>query len=198
LQKSIAFFDFDGTVTKKDTMLELARFSSGNALYLAGLSILSPWLIGMKLGFISRKKAKEKFLRHFFATMPLQHFNELCISFTEKKMPNLLKKEAIEKIHFHLNEHTTVVIVSASAENWIAPWCLKNNLQFICTKLEVENNQLTGKLKGENCNGDEKVIQIKQRFNLDDYDVIYCYGDTKGDKKMLALANHPYYKSFNT
>lgn len=198
MHKSIAFFDFDGTVTKKDTMLALARFSSGNLLYMAGMSILSPWLIAMKLGVISRKKAKEKFLTHFFEAMPLQHFDELCISFIEKKIPVLLKKEAVEKIHSHLNEQTTVVIVTASAENWVAPWCIKNNLQFICTKLAVENNQLTGKLKGENCNGDEKVSQIKMRFNLADYSIIYCYGDTKGDKKMLALATHPYYKTFKS
>jgi HAD superfamily phosphoserine phosphatase-like hydrolase len=178
-------------------MLELARFSSGNLLYLAGLSILSPWLIGMKLGVISRKKAKEKLLSYFFAGMPIHNFNELCMSFTEKKIPGLLKKEALEKIHFHLNKQATVVIVSASAENWVAPWCIKNNVQFICTKLDVENNKITGKLKGENCNGDEKVSQIIQRFNLADYSTIYCYGDTKGDKKMLALATHPYYKTFN-
>ena len=196
MQKSIAFFDFDGTITKKDTMLELARFSRGNLSYVMGLCIISPWLVAMKLGLITKKKAKEKLLTYFFGNTPLQKFNDDCILFIQNKMPAIIKQEAMAAIKNHLSEYTTVVIVSASAENWVAPWCLKYSLQYICTRLEVKDDSITGKLLYENCNGNEKVSRIKQLFNLADYESIYCYGDTSGDTMMLSLATHPFYKTF--
>ncbi|MEP6712695.1 MAG: HAD-IB family hydrolase [Ferruginibacter sp.] len=196
MKKSIAFFDFDGTVTRKDTMLELARFSKGNLSYYIGLCILSPWLAGMKVGLINKVKAKEKLLAYFFGGTSLKSFTDLCISFSEKILPFLVREDAMATIEKFKKEKTSVVIVSASAENWVAPWCIKNNLPYISTRLMVSNNEITGKLCGENCNGIEKVIRIKKQFILGDYTDIYCYGDTEGDKMMLKLANHPYYRLF--
>ena len=196
MQQSIAFFDFDGTITKKDTMLELARYCAGNLAYTLGMAAIFPWLVSMKLGLTTRTKGKEKFLSHFFGKMPLQQFNDNCFQFMENKMPGLIRKEAMNSIQTHLSNQTTVVVVSASAENWVAPWCTKNNLQFICTRLEVKDNLITGKLLSNNCNGYEKVSRIKQLFNLADYKSIYCYGNTSGDKMMLELATHPFYKTF--
>jgi HAD superfamily hydrolase (TIGR01490 family) len=197
LEKSIAFFDFDGTITKKDSMLELARFSSGTAFYWLGLLTISPWLLAMKLNLISAKKAKEKLLTHFFGGINLETFNSTCNSFNENILPGLIKEEAIIAIKNYQDKKIPVVIVSASAENWVAPWCNKNELQFICTLLKVKNNKITGELNGDNCNGPEKVSRIKQLFNLTDFTKIYCYGDTKGDNPMLQLATNAHYKAFD-
>ncbi|HSN60595.1 MAG TPA: HAD family hydrolase, partial [Ferruginibacter sp.] len=109
MQKKIAFFDFDGTITRKDTMLELARFSTGSVSYYFGLCILSPWLVAMKLGFVTKKKAKEKLLTHFFGETPLDFFNEKCISFNEQVITRLIKKDAMVAIQNHLAENTPVV-----------------------------------------------------------------------------------------
>jgi len=196
LQKSIAFFDFDGTITTKDTMLELARFKSGSVSYLLGMFIISPWLIAMKMGTVSKQKAKEKLLAYFFGDTDLDTFNNYCINFNKKKLPSLIKKQAMVAIKNHRENNIAVVIVSASAENWVAPWCKENNLQFICTRLKIKNNKITGELDGENCNGNEKVCRIKELFNLADFDNIYCYGDTAGDEMMLGLATHAYYRPF--
>jgi HAD superfamily hydrolase (TIGR01490 family) len=197
VEKSIAFFDFDGTITTKDTMLELARFSRGNDLrYLIGLCIVSPWVIAMKLGLVSKTKAKEKLLTHFFAGKTQDAFDNLCQRFSAEKLPQLIKKDAFAVISDFTEKSIPVVIVSASAENWVAPWCKDNDLQFICTKLMVKDNRITGELKGENCNGNEKVCRIKASFNLADYSTIYCYGDTSGDKLMLELATHKHYRHF--
>ena len=196
MQNSIAFFDFDGTVTSTDSMLELAKFSSGKVAYLMGMAFISPWLVAMKAGIVSNTKAKEVLLTHFFGGTTTQAFAEKCQLFTEKVIPKLIKEDAMAAIMGHLKQNTTVVIVSASAENWIAPWCSKQGLQFICSQLIVENNKITGKLKGNNCSGKEKVSRIKAIFNLADYSSIYCYGDTPEDEFMLGLATKSYYRFF--
>jgi phosphoserine phosphatase len=58
------------------------------------------------------------------------------------------------------------------------------------------DGKITGNLMGNNCNGGEKVIRIKQLYDTQQYDEIYCFGDTGGDKPMLALATQSFYKPF--
>jgi phosphatidylglycerophosphatase C len=196
LQRSIAFFDFDGTITTKDTMFEFAKYSCGFSRYWIGICLLSPWLIAMKTGFISKRRAKEKFLTYFFKKSDVGKFNADCLSFTANIIPGLLKQDALLAIKKHQEENTDIVIVTASAENWVAPWCIHNSLQYICSRLEIKDQKITGKLLGQNCNGPEKVSRIKEKFDTAEYTNIYCYGDSEGDKPMLQLATHPSYKVF--
>ena len=90
----------------------------------------------------------------------------------------------------------SIIIVSASAENWLQQWCMANDLSLIGTRLETTNGLLTGKIAGRNCYGNEKVNRINTGFDLSQYDEIFCYGDTKGDKLMLQLATFSFYKPF--
>jgi phosphatidylglycerophosphatase C len=198
LQKTIAFFDFDGTITTHDTMLELIKFYKGSKAYYLGMIQLSPYLIALKLGLVSATKAKEKMLTHFFNDTNVDVFNEKCRQFIETVLPALIRPAAINKIKEHLAKHHEVVIVSASAENWISQWCVQNGIKCIATKLEILNNKITGKLNGNNCNSDEKANRIKKEYDLSAYSEIYCYGDTKGDKPMLALASFAFYKPFRS
>jgi phosphatidylglycerophosphatase C len=196
LQKNIAFFDFDGTITTKDTMLEFAKYCHSTTNYLLGMVLISPWLIAMKAGLVSKQKAKEKFITYFFGNTSVQKFSDDCNLFTKDVLAHLIKADALQTIKKFQAENTEVVIVSASAENWLAPWCIEQNIIFLCSKLEVKENKITGKLLGQNCNGLEKVNRIKQQFDTASYENIYCYGDTDGDKPMLGLATRPYYRLF--
>lgn len=196
LKKNIAFFDFDGTITTHDTMLELARFTAGDLRFFVGMAAIAPWLVAMKLSLVSKKSAKEKLLRYFFGGMPIAAFDKKCMEFTTQRLPALIKQEAMDAIDAHRATETPIVVVSASAENWVAPWCRENNIQCIASRLELVDEKVTGKLSGENCNGIEKVSRIKECFNLADYSYVYCYGDTSGDTNMLAIATHPFYRCY--
>jgi phosphatidylglycerophosphatase C len=198
LQKTIAFFDFDGTITKSDTMLELIKFSKGKTAYFLGMMILSPYLIAMKFGLISNTSAKEKMLTYFFGGTSVDIFDETCHRFISDKLPSLIRPKALKKINEHITNHHEVVVVSASAANWISEWCNDNGVNYLSTQLEINGNKITGKLNGPNCNGAEKVARIKNKYNLSDYSTIYCYGDTKGDKPMLQLATFAFYKPFRS
>jgi len=67
---------------------------------------------------------------------------------------------------------------------------------LISTEIEVVDDRLTGRLACENCYGPEKVKRIHLLLSLRDYDPIYAYGDSTGDKEMLALTKHSHYKHF--
>ncbi|MBS1737529.1 MAG: haloacid dehalogenase-like hydrolase [Bacteroidetes bacterium] len=196
MKKAIAFFDFDGTITTKDTLLEIVKYCKGSTGLYAGLLKLSPWLAAMKLKLTSNQFVKEKFLTLFFKDTPVALFQQKCDVFAETIIPQLIRPAAIKKINEFKENNIPVVIVSASPENWIAPWCRKKNLQFIATLLEVKDGHITGNIQGANCYGTEKVKRISASFDLSVYEEIFCFGDTKGDKPMLALATSAYYKPF--
>ena len=177
-------------------MIELIKFCHGKKGLYIGLVKISPWLLLMKLGVINIQKGKEKMLSFFFGGMNESNFNSQCEDFSEKIIPKIIRPDALFQIKKHLSNNEVVVVVSASAGNWVSPWCRNNNISCICTKLNVQNNTITGKINGNNCTGNEKVNRIRQAINLDLYSRIFCYGDTKGDMPMLKLATDPFYKEF--
>ena len=86
--------------------------------------------------------------------------------------------------------------MSASPENWLNIWCNQIGASLISSKLETKNGKLTGKFDGNNCRGEEKVRRIRLQYDLSNYDEVYAYGDTKGDKPMLELATFAFYQPF--
>jgi HAD superfamily hydrolase (TIGR01490 family) len=194
--KKIAFFDFDGTLTHEDSMFSIVRFVHGNLGFYWGMLQLSPFLIAFKLGLMGRKQIKELYLKHFFGGMPVEEFQSHCEAFSETILPKILRKEGLAKLQWHQRENHEVVLVSASAQNWLSQWCRKQQIHCIATKLEEEAGRLTGKLDGENCHGEEKVRRIQEIYDLSTYEEVYAYGDTSGDKPMLAMANQAFYRVF--
>jgi phosphatidylglycerophosphatase C len=195
-KKSIAFFDFDGTITTKDSFLEMIKWVKGEKSFLLGFGFLSPWMLAMKLNLISKSSGKEKVLKHFFGGEKFSDFQNNCERFVRQKLPSLIRPQALSKIREHQQTGATVVVVTASASNFVEPWTEQNNLTCLATELEVKDGLITGKIEGRNCNGREKARRIRERFDLAAYDAIYAYGDTKGDKPMLDLAHFSSFKPF--
>ncbi|MFT3846797.1 MAG: HAD-IB family hydrolase [Lacibacter sp.] len=197
MKQGIAFFDFDGTITTKDTLIEFIRYNKGSLSLFFGFFLHLHYLVGYKLKFISNQTAKEKILAHYFGGTEKDQFEQLCKNFAENKLPQLIRTKAVEEIKKLQQQSVETVIVSASPENWVAFFADKLNMQLIATKLETSDNRITGKINGYNCYGKEKVNRINLAYRLDDYEKIYAYGDSSGDKQMLAIAHYSYMKPFH-
>ncbi|WP_148571065.1 HAD-IB family hydrolase [Aliarcobacter cryaerophilus] len=196
MSKKIAFFDFDGTITTDDSLLKFIRFVVGDRRFLLGLVVLSPMLVLYKLKLIPNYKAKQYMLSWFFKGMSEDAFFKVANEYSLVHIDKILRLKAIEKINWHKNQGHKVVVVSASIDCWLRPWCEKNGLELIATKLEIKDDIVTGKLLSKNCYGVEKVNRIKELYDLENFDYIYAYGDSSGDKQMLELAHEKFYKPF--
>ncbi len=196
MSQTIAFFDFDGTITTKDTLLEFIKYSKGRLKFMLGFLLNSPWLIAFRLKLISNQAAKERILTWFFRNTPLADFQQTCEKFSTDILPGLLRPKALEEIETLRKKGATIVVVSASPENWIRPWAGSLEINLIATRLQVKENTLTGKITGKNCHGREKVNRIHEHYQLPDYSIVYAYGDSSGDKPMLQLAHTAFYKPF--
>jgi len=194
--KSISFFDFDGTITKKDSLVEFIQFSLSKRIYYTGLFKLSLVLIAYTFKIIPNYVAKEIFLSHFFVGWNEKDFQNIADEYAVTQIDKIVRPIAIKKIQWHKKQGHKVVIVSASIESWLKKWCEKNNIDLIATRLEVQDKKITGKFATKNCYGMEKVNRIQKKYKLSEYECIYAYGDSRGDKEMLELANKPFYKPF--
>ena len=193
---SIAFFDFDGTISDKDSMVEFIKFAVGKYRYYYGLLKLSPTLVLYSLSIISNNIAKEKLLSNYFKGWYVEEFESLAEKYSESALNQIIKPSAIEKIKWHQEQGHKVVVVSASIDSWLKKWCDHYQIELIATQLEFKNGKLTGRFSTKNCYGIEKVNRIKTQFDLTKFEQIYAYGDSAGDKEMLAISTHPYYKLF--
>lgn len=196
MPRRIAFFDFDGTITTKDTLLEFVKFAKGDVSFATGFLLTSPWMVAYKVKLTSNHKAKEAFLSYFFRNMPLTEFDKYCVDFAAEAIPQLIRPKALDELKKLKDLDADIVIVSASPENWIKPWADPLGIKLLSTRLATKNDRLTGRIEGRNCHGQEKVRRIKEAYNLEHYDEVLAYGDTSGDKPMLAQAKISFYKPF--
>lgn len=193
---TLAIFDFDGTITKDDSLLKFIRFVVGDIRFLIGLVVLSPILVAYKLKVIPNYKAKQKMLSWFFKGYSEDAFIKVANEYSLNHIDKILRSKAMEKLKWHKEQNHKIVIVSASIDCWLRPWCEKNGFELLATKLEIKDKMVTGKLLTKNCYGQEKVNRIKEKYDLSQYEYIYAYGDSRGDKEMLELANESFYKPF--
>ncbi len=193
---ALALFDFDGTITTKDSLIDFIQFSVGKRTYYRGVLFLSTVLLAYCIKIIPNHMAKEKLIAHFFKGWGIRQFEKIATQYSLEQIDKIVRPLAIDRLMWHKQQGHKVVIVSASIENWIKPWCDRNDIELIATKLEFKENKFTGKFASKNCYGFEKEHRIRDTYNLSGYETIYAYGDSKGDKEMLGLADKAYYKPF--
>ena len=191
--KKIYAFDFDGTLTTKDTLIEFIRYAKGSMALGLGFMRYAHLLVLMKLGLYPNYKAKQKVFAHFVKDTSLDDFNALCQAFAASSS-HLLRQEGVAAINRAIEEGSEVVIVSASIDNWVQPFFPQ--VKVVGTQIEVIDGKLTGRFLSKNCYGQEKVNRILSLYpNRQDYHLT-AYGDSRGDKEMLAFADESYFKPF--
>ena len=213
-KKKLYVFDFDGTLTKRDTFVEFIRYMHGTKAMLLGFARYAPVLLLMKMGLFPNGRAKRMVFTHFFGGMSEEKFDAGCQRFaTEKK--KLLRPNGMRKIDSLLGEGQCVVVISASMTRWVQPFfneCVSKHgetlpmrstdgrefSRFIVTGTDVEvvDGKLTGRFVGKNCYGAEKLRRLKGLYPALDKYYLTVFGDSKGDIALLDCSDEGYYKPF--
>jgi phosphatidylglycerophosphatase C len=188
--RPLAAFDLDGTLTRRDTLLPFLRRAVGREkAYRAVLASSLPLARALALGGTHRDRAKAAFLRGVLSGVPLATLAHAAEAFADHVLAHELRPDIRERVGWHRAEGHELVLVSASPEIYVAP--IGRRLGFdevLATRLEVDAaGLLTGRLLGANCRGPEKVVRLRE-WRGDALVLAYAYGDSAGDREMLALA----------
>lgn len=191
---NLALFDFDGTITTRDTWTDFLRFAVRPARLAAGAVIFSPLMVAYRLGMISGPRSRPIVARFGFRGEAAADVRALGATFAADVLPRVVRRRALERIDWHKAQGDTVVVVSASLDVYLRHWCESMGVEVICTELEEAGGRLTGRYVRGDCSCAEKLRRIRERYDLGRYAVIYAYGDTEEDEEMLALAHERYFR----
>lgn len=194
---AIAFFDFDGTLTRADSLWHFLWYSQSWQKLLKASLRYSLVYLKMKFGLITNLEAKIAVLGFFFEGWKVEKFQTVCQDFARDKLPKLVKEEALSRLDWHRQQNHHIVLVSASLFSYLAPWCKEQGIDCIATRLLQKDGMVHGLYDQPNCYGSEKAGRIKAAYDLSEYEEIYAYGNSRGDREMLALADHAYFRKLS-
>ena len=192
----LALFDFDGTISDDDSFRGFIIYYCGYGKFILGSLLLSPIYLLYNLGIIKNNFMKESAISFYFRNENIADLWNKGKQYGNNIIDRMIRDKAKEKIKWHQSKGDKIIVVSASANIWLESWCKKNNIELIATELETIDGRVTGKLINGNCFGNEKVVRVKKLVNINDYEEIYAYGDSRGDRELLDFADKSFYKPF--
>lgn len=194
--KKLYLFDFDGTLTYKDTMFLFLKFYDP-AKFSAQFLKHIPLFILLKLKLADAEAVKKSFISSMLKGESRYQLEKKAQHFFQENYPSLFRENALDFIKNIDRETTDSYIVSASLDIWVKPFAEEFGMTLLCTQAEFKDDIFTGKFVGKNCNKQEKVNRIKAELNGKKYDKIIAFGDTSGDKAMFRFANESHYRFFH-
>lgn len=194
--KKLYCFDFDGTLTYKDTMFLYLKFYNPTKFRVQFIKH-TPLFVLLKLNLLDAEKVKKSFISSILKGETKSKIETKSQQFFEQYYPEIFRENALEFIKNIDHSQTDCYIVSASLDIWVKPFAEKFKMKLVATQAEFKNDIFTGNFVGNNCNGIEKVNRIKEVISSKKYDKTIAFGDTSGDKEMLDWANEGQFKFFH-
>ncbi|MBD8881687.1 HAD family hydrolase [Rhodanobacter sp. 7MK24] len=191
---NLALFDFDGTITTRETMSDFMRLAATPLRRALGIPVFAPMLAGYKMGLVAGTTIRQAVTAFGFRGVPATRVHAAGDRFAIEYIPGVLRPEAMQRIALHQARGDKVVVVSGGFDFYLAPWCRQRGLELICSTLETRGERLTGRYLGAQCIGEEKARRVRERYDLAAYGQCYAYGDTHEDEAMLALAQRKFYR----
>ena len=186
VKQKIVLFDFDGTLTTRDTLLLFIRFACGRWAFLWGMLCYAPLLVLMKLRLYHNGKTKQKVFSHFFRGWTAERFSQCGREFASQYR-HILRADTVETLRQAQQDGARVLIVSASITHWVQPFF--PDVEVVGTQIEIENGIVTGRFVTPNCYGPEKVRRVTEIIGDRTPYYIIAYGDSRGDRELLAWAD---------
>lgn len=157
-----------------------------------------PQLTGFPLGITSRQAVKEGLIRRFLGGMPKEEASQLGTTFANTLLNQLVKPEGLQRIKWHLQLGHRCILISAGLDLYLQPWGTQAGFQDIITSsCEFDNDgRITGRLAQANCWGTEKTRRLTALLGPKKGYVLYAYGNSRGDKELLDMADFPFYRKF--
>ncbi|WMD19763.1 HAD-IB family hydrolase [Achromobacter seleniivolatilans] len=188
----IAAFDFDGTLTQRDTFIPFLAHVSWIRLLGASL-IAAPVLAGYALRLCSNETAKMALCRAALSGRPRSALAEIA----RRWAPSIpLRPDMLARLRWHQQRGDHCVMVSASPDVYLEEAARYLGFDaLLCTRMAVDPlGRLTGAFLGKNCWGPEKMRRLLEAYGPQEGYELHAYGDSRGDQWMIDAAEHAWYR----
>jgi phosphatidylglycerophosphatase C len=193
-RQQLSIFDFDGTLTYRDSFVPFLRFAFGN--YRFGLRLAGSTSPHYLYGGMNRDQMKARLIRSFLTGVELHWFEERARAYCELYWTRMMRPNGLLAVNNELAAGRIVSLCSASPALLLKPFAERLGVELIATELEAVDGVLTGDILGRNCRRDEKVNRLRARFGSLDHCHMRAWGNSEGDTELLAAAQERFYRAF--
>lgn len=195
--RTIAAFDFDGTLTRRDTLLSFLGSSCGQPAVVRALMTAAPTALRARTGRLAdashpRDASKAVLLRRLLAGRQQDWFEERGRQFATT-LPRRLRPDVMTRLEWHRDQGHELIIVSASLHTYLDHFAQAHGFDHvIAVEMETSDGVLSGELHGPNVRGPEKADRLRRWLGDDaDETELWAYGNSSGDRELLAMAHAP-------
>ncbi len=187
----VVAFDFDGTLTYRDSFIAFMAWRAGRLGFATGLALSAPAFLAYGL-HRDRGRLKAAVARRLLGRVKRDRLEEEARRFAAERFDALIRPDALECWRDWRGRGARLYIVTASPDALVAPFAQRLGADgLIATRLAFDaEGRFAGALDGANCRGEEKVARLRGALGPDLH-LEAAYGDTRGDREMLALAENP-------
>jgi phosphatidylglycerophosphatase C len=196
--RPIVAFDFDGTLTFKDSYKAFLAWRVGRLAFARGMARLARPALAY-LSDSDRGRLKATATRLFLGGVSRNELDSDAKRFAETHARTLFRPDAIRAWTAWQARNARMVICTASPEPIIAPFARGLGADYLIgTRLALDaDDRITGEFIGLNCRGPEKVRRLREVFG-EDLRLAAAYGDSDGDTEMMTLADERGMKVFQS
>jgi phosphatidylglycerophosphatase C len=189
-ERPVVAFDFDGTITSKDTFrFFLTRLRSKRTLA-ATLARNSPQMAVALRGGAARDDAKRALCLHVLGGLTRQRAEAAAVATADEVLARLIRPDTASRIRWHQARGDRLIVVSASFDAYVRRVAAGLGIdEVIATRWRVEPDSevLSGLLDGPNVRGEAKVELLEAHLGRP-CRLAFAYGNSSGDTAMLARA----------
>jgi phosphatidylglycerophosphatase C len=193
MEVTVAAFDVDNTLTVRDCVVQFMRKVAGTGSLIASI-LRRPFVVMRLLLAKDRDGLKALFVSAAFTGRSVEEVSDIAAHFASGIAEKWMRIDVAQRLRWHQEQGHVVVLVSASLQPYLD--VLGDLLEVdavLCTQLHSQDGVYTGELLGSNCRGEEKVVRLHEwcaAANLPLDSVKYAYGDSSGDRQMLASVDN--------
>ena len=200
-RRVVAAFDFDGTISDRDTLVPFLVRAFGHARVLATFAALTHHAVAVGLGMATIDAFKVRVLHRLVAGEPVERLRALGRVHAAALAPRL-RPAALQRIAWHRAQGHLLVLVSSTLDLYLAQVAAGLGFDHVlCSRLESRRDaagvaRFTGRLDGADCTGAEKPRRLQALLGDPAAIELHVYGDSAGDRELLAAADHAHYRPF--
>lgn len=189
----VAAFDVDGTLTRADCVRPFLERLAGRR-GIAGAAVRRVPRTFTALIKRDRDELKEIVVGGVFRGRSVADVAKLGERFALHVETEMLRPDTLARLRWHQSAGHRTVLVSASLRPYLDPLAATLGLDgVLCADVDQRDGRYLDTLAGGNCRGPEKAVRLRAWLvanDLTDAD-IWAYGDSAGDRELLAMAHHP-------
>jgi len=206
----LVVFDFDGTLTTRDTSLSFLSFVAGRGHVERALASRAPLFLfdsirarrlengapdSSPLGSFRGRwgtLVHGRLIHALLGGRERTELEELGRRFAHELMQTDISREGLAQLSWHRSRGHECVLVTASLAVYMEPWgALAGFHHVLATRLAFdEHGRGTGDFDGEPCWGEAKLRRLRAAVGPLEGRTLVAYGDGPGDRALLARADH--------